>query len=88
MNNERPYTLYAQLDADRHPRWWIRNPDGSYTEWQPLLGRTGNLPNRTVAARRLVPVRTDFEVFTGDPAARVEVHNARNDHQVASARRQ
>lgn len=85
MKPDRPYLLFAQLDADRQPVWWIRNPDGTYTEWQPLCGRTGNLPKRTVAAKRLVPARRDFEVFTGDPAARVECCNARNDAERASA---
>lgn len=77
--------IFAQLDSDRAPVWWIRQASGRYEEWEPLIGRSGNLPKRRVPAHRLTPAKKDFEVFTGDTGARMELYEAKNRAERASA---
>lgn len=74
MNPDRPYLVLAKLDSDA--QWFIRNRDGTYTEWEP---RNANVLRRTVAAHRLIPVFGDFCRYSGDWYARSEIYSARNE---------
>lgn len=66
--NDRPYILLATLDVHDAPRWWIRQRDGQYTDWDH---------ENTVAAYQLHPVLADYMQFVGDWQAIAEIHNER-----------